>query len=95
MQPQDINEDVRPVIQLTLKEVTELLIKNHGLHEGLYDLTIEFQIGIGGVGRDAESLMPGASFGVSKIGLLPATAIGPTTVDAAEVNPIKVTSKKK
>lgn len=79
-----------------LREITELLIKHHGLHEGLYDLAFEFQIAVGGMGfqmaaesvvADPSSILPGAMFGVRRIGISKAVKVGVSTVNAAEVNP--------
>lgn len=81
-----------------LREITELLVKHHGLHEGLYDLAIEFQIAVGAVGPDPASIVPGAMFGVRRIGIMQTEKAGISTVDAAEVNPSssvkKVAAKK-
>lgn len=76
-----------------LREITELLIKHHELHEGMYDLAIEFQIAVGGVGMDSSSILPGVMLNIRRIGLTKATKIGLTTVDAAEVNLRKVVKK--
>ena len=81
-----------------LRKITEILVKYHGLHEGLYDLALEFQIAVGAVGPDPSSIVPGAMFGVKRIGITKAEKSGLSTVDAAEVNPSglvkKVTAKK-
>lgn len=80
-----------------LKEITELLVKHHGLHDGLYDLSLEFQIAVGAVGPDPSSVIPGVAVGIRRIGIIQAEKTGPSTVDAAEVNPqkrISPTSKK-
>jgi hypothetical protein len=69
------------------KEVATLLIKEQGLHEGNFDLAFEFQIAVGAVGPNPESLLPGAMLGIGKITLSPAAKPGPSTVDAAIVNP--------
>lgn len=71
----------------TLKEITEMLIKQLDLHEGLYNLGIEFKIGFGSVGASAEDSLPGAMFGVSRLGLTKVDTATDRTVDAAEVNP--------
>ncbi|WGT64438.1 hypothetical protein [Variovorax paradoxus] len=73
----------------TLKEITEILIKHHGLHEGLYELAVEISIGVGAVGASADTQMPGAMMGVKSLGLRSAPASNFLTVDAAEVNPAK------
>ncbi|MHB1173543.1 MAG: hypothetical protein ACYCZJ_00255 [Sulfuriferula sp.] len=72
---------------LSMRDLTTVLIKHYGIHEGRYDLLVEFQIGMGAVGPDPASLNPGAMIGVSKVGLMPAKGNGPTSVDAALVNP--------
>ena len=70
-----------------LREITELLIKHHGIHDGLYDLSFEFQIAIGGVGIDSSPPVPGAMFGIRRIGISKAAQPGISTVNAEEVNP--------
>lgn len=80
---------------LSIHELTEVLIKHHNLHEGRYELLIEFKIGTGMVGIDKESLTPGAMFGVSKIGLAKSKSDGPMTVDASIINPAKKTQRRK
>ena len=86
------------VVSHELREVTELLVKHHGFHEGLYDLALEFQIAVGAVGLDPASIVPGALFGVRRIGIMKAEKAGISTVDAAQVNPSspakKVAAKK-
>lgn len=71
-----------------LREITELLVRHHGLHEGLYDLAIEFQIAAGAVGIDPSAIVPGAVFGVRRIGIMKTVTPGISTVDAAEINPL-------
>lgn len=70
-----------------LREIAEILVKHHNFHEGLYELTVEFQIAVGAVGPDSSSIAPGAMIGVRRIGLMKASAAGPSTVNAAEANP--------
>ncbi|MGR9117408.1 MAG: hypothetical protein ACU85E_16780 [Gammaproteobacteria bacterium] len=74
---------------LSLRDMTELLIKHYGIHEGKFNLLIEFQIGTGLSGPTHESLCPSTFVGVSKIGLMPTTSEAAITVDAAVVNPMK------
>lgn len=83
-------------VSYSLPEVAELLIKHHNLHEGLYELSLQFQIAVGGVGigKSPENILPGAMIGVSAIGLSRSEKKGPNTVDAAKVNPLKKKSKK-
>lgn len=79
---------------LSMRDLAGVLVKHYDLHEGHFDLLVEFQIGMGAVGPDPSALTPGAMIGVSRIGLMPSRADGPTTVDAAIVNPAKKSRKK-
>ena len=89
MQQTDVTPTLTPVGNpLALKDIIGLLIKHYDIHEGLYDLSIEFTIGIGAVGPP-DSIVPGAMIGVQRIGLVKTSAMGPTTIDAADVNPQK------
>lgn len=72
---------------LSVKELTALLIKHYGIHEGNYDLLIEFQIGMGAFGPTPDMQAPGAMIGISKMGLVKAPQVSVLTVDAALVNP--------
>lgn len=72
---------------LSLKELTTLLIKHYGLHEGHFDLLIEFQIGVGAFGPTPELQAPGAAVSVAKVGLAKSVQIGERSVDASIVNP--------
>lgn len=74
---------------LDLKDVTALLVKHYGLHEGLYDIAFELQMGVGRFALEPGTSLPGAVFGIRSISLMRATEAGPATVDAAEVNPAK------
>lgn len=98
MQQRDINQPPKLVASHELREITEILVKHHGLHEGLYDLALEFQISVGAVGPDPASIVPGATFGIKSIGIMKTEKEGLSTVDAAKVNPSssakKVASKK-
>ena len=79
---------------LSMRDLASLLVKHYGLTEGIYDLMVEYQIGTGAVGPDKDNLVPGAMIGVSRIGLMPTTKLGPNTVDAALINPTKKLRKK-
>lgn len=94
-----MNNQVQPVVPvngpLELKELTTVLIKHYGIHSGSYNLLIEFNIGVGAVGPSPDKTAPGAIVGISKIGLSEAGEDGPTTVNAAEVNPKIVGRREK
>ncbi|MDP2325604.1 MAG: hypothetical protein Q8N51_16475, partial [Gammaproteobacteria bacterium] len=79
---------------VSMNELTTILIKHYGLHKGRYDLLVEYQIGVGPVGPNPASLVPGVMFGFGRVGLLEAKGDGPTSVDAAVVNPAPVKQKK-
>lgn len=79
---------------LSMRDLAGVLVKHYDLHEGHFDLLVEFRIGTGPVGPEPAALTPGVMIGVSRIGLMPSRADGPTTVDAAIVNPAKKSRKK-
>ena len=88
-------QDRQPVATpLSIRELTEVLVKHYGLHEGRYELIVEFQLGKGAIKPEPGTLLPGLIFGVSKVGLIPSTAAGATGVDAAISNPAKKQLKK-
>jgi hypothetical protein len=77
------------VADFSLVELTEILVKHQEIHEGLYNLSLEFQLGFGAVGPTPELICPGAMIGVSRIGLSKTEKEKANlhTVDAAKVNP--------
>jgi hypothetical protein len=72
---------------LKLKELLELLIRHFDIHEGVYDISVDFQVGVGAIGPSPDQLLPGAMIGVSAIGIAAADKAGPNTADAAVCNP--------
>ena len=76
-------------------ELTELLIKHHNLHKGLWAIAIEFKMAAGNLGTDVDSSMPSGIVGISRIGIQPSTEGHPLTVDASISNPEKKTKTKK
>ncbi|MDR3629353.1 MAG: hypothetical protein P4L42_03365 [Desulfocapsaceae bacterium] len=80
---------------LSLHDLVKLLIKHYDIHEGHYDLSIEFQISLGAMGATPENILPSAMIGLKRVGLTPSGVIGPLSVDASIVNPVKVKTKKK
>lgn len=79
---------------VSARDLTAILIKHYGLHEGRFDLLVEYQIGVGPVGPDPASFVPGIMFGVARVGLMAAAGEGPTSVDAAVANPAPRPQKK-
>lgn len=78
-----------------LKELAEILIKHQGLHEGLYDLGFELNVGFGNVGPSREQALPGAVFGIKAVGLSRVSEPGPHTLDAAVVNPAAALKRRR
>jgi hypothetical protein len=72
---------------LPLREVGILLVKHHGLHEGLWDVALHIGVSIGQLGVSPDKSYPGAMFTVSGVALSRVDKIGPLTVNAAEVIP--------
>ncbi|MBI5594030.1 MAG: hypothetical protein HY881_26580 [Deltaproteobacteria bacterium] len=98
MQPCNDQIQQQPIFLLTLREVTEILIKQQNLQEGLYNLSFEFKIAVGTVGAEPESVYPGSMIGISRLGLSKTDPKNNNihTVDAAQVNPlVKEVPKKK
>ena len=78
--------------QLSHREVTLALIKSQNLHEGIWQLYIEFGIGAGNMPiseKDQENLKlcPTAIVPIKMIGLLKVDKEGPLALDASKVNP--------
>jgi len=71
------------------KEVIEALIKKAGLHEGKWQLTMQFALGALNMGPGPEDMVPAAAVGVLGVALIRAQPESPSglVVDAAVVNP--------
>ena len=72
---------------LKLKEIVEILIKHYDIHDGLYDIAFELQLGLGNFGPSPEASLPGAALGIGAVKLVKSTKTGPHTVDASVANP--------
>lgn len=70
-----------------LRELAALMVKDQGLHDGLYELSIEIQVAVGVVGPDKDSVLPGALIGFKSAGLRKVEKSNRLSVNAAEVNP--------
>jgi hypothetical protein len=81
-------------IAFTHKEVVEALLKQQGIHEGIWSLYVEFGLGAVNVGASEDSLLPAAVIPVLKIGLQKADKVNSLSVDAARVNPRVLAPKK-
>lgn len=79
--------------QLEPKQLLEVLVKHYGLHEGVYDLNVEFMFNVGQVNRD-EKASPAAFVALSKFGVVRITEPTRSSVDAAKINPQKKGRRK-
>lgn len=77
------------IITFSYNELTTLLIKHQGIHEGLWSLTVQmgFQAAHIKVGPSDEDVVPAAIVPLIKIGIQKQDKPNPLTVNAAEVNP--------
>ena len=71
------------------KELTAILIKERGIHDGLWQLLVNFGIAAGNAGPSESEISPTAFVPILAIGIQKVPEKTPLSVDAAEVNPIK------
>jgi hypothetical protein len=69
-------------------ELAALMIKDKGLHEGLWHLQVQFGLSAVNAGPSDQEMNPTAVVPVLSIGLVSVTAPGPLVFDAALVNPL-------
>lgn len=69
------------------KEVVEALIKHQGLHEGLWQLVVEFGIQGANMGPSPDQIVPAAIIPIIRIGLKRGEEENALCLDAAKVNP--------
>jgi hypothetical protein len=74
-------------ITFSYKEVVTALLKEQGIHEGLWALFVKFGLGALNVGENDESIRPAAIIPILEIGLQKAEKENNISVDAAKVNP--------
>ena len=82
----DIMPDIKTIV-FNHKEIAEALIKSADLHEGLWQIYVEFGISAANIAIGPDQVCPTALVPISKIGLLKVDKEAPLTVDASEVNP--------
>ncbi len=88
------------IITPTYKDVIEALIKHQNIHEGIWQLYIEFGISGGNMpiapeGSDDLRISPVAMVPITKIGLLKVDKENPLALDASKVNPAPKRIRKK
>lgn len=80
---------MQPLLMHSHKELTEILIKYHDIHEGYFALNVEFQVGFGMMGPTPNEAVPSVIAGLARVGLNKVSEPTEHTVDAADVNPAK------
>ncbi len=75
-------------IVFSYKEVVEALIRYNNIHEGLWDLYIEFGLAAANISGPGDEFSPAAIIPLKKIGIQRVEKITNLTVDAALVNPL-------
>lgn len=81
-------------ITLSHRELIEVLIRSQDLHEGIWQMHIEFGLGGANVGMPgADQVFPAAVVTINKIGLTKVEKEGPLALDASKVNPGKPKKK--
>ena len=74
-------------IIFTYKEVTTALLKQYGIHEGIWGIFVRFAIQGTNIGASDDTLAPAAIVPVIEIGLQKFDKINNLSVDAAVENP--------
>ena len=78
---------------IDLKQLAEILIKHHGVHEGFFEAAPEITFGVGGV-NFPEGVFPGVVSGIKAVRLQASTSDSPWAVDAAVCNPAPASKRK-
>lgn len=84
-------------LHFTHMELLKLLIKEAGVHEGRWLLSLNFGFTAGNFGPTADQVLPGAVITVANVGIAKATPETPDALvlDAAAVNPPSARAKPK
>lgn len=69
------------------REIVELMLKQQGIHEGIWGLFIKFALNASNVGPSQNELIPAAIVGVIEMGLQKFEQESNIALDAAKVNP--------
>jgi hypothetical protein len=80
----------RPALQIghvDLKELAAILIRREGLREGLFEVSVQFNLEVANFQTPAGGVGPGVLSMVGGVALTPASRATLISVDAAEVNP--------
>jgi hypothetical protein len=85
-------------ISFSLQQVAAALVKEHGIHEGFWGVSVEFGIGAANIVIPPErggGMLPAAIVPVKNIGLIPFNEENDLVVNAAKVNPARGGRKRK
>jgi len=74
-------------IALNHKELTEALIKHQNLHDGIWQLYVEFGLSAVNVTTGENQASPAAIVSINKVGLTKVDKETPLSLDASRVNP--------
>ena len=77
------------------KEVVEALLEKEGIHEGIWQLFVRFNLGAANVGQSETEVAPAAIVTITQLGLLKTDKESTLAVDAATVKPNKLSTKAK
>ncbi len=69
------------------KEIAEALIKYQGLHEGQWQISVEFGISAANIQTGENQYSPAAIVPIINIGIVKVPQEMPLSVDASKVNP--------
>lgn len=75
------------LINYSFKELSTLMVKDQGIHEGLWGLYVRFGISAANAGQSDNDLKPTAMIPVLEMGLQKFDEVNNLSVDAAVVNP--------
>ena len=75
------------IIMFEYKEIVQALVKQQGIHEGIWGLTIKFGLQVGNIQMGEKDAVPGVIIPLVKMGIQRLDKASPLSVDAAEVNP--------
>jgi hypothetical protein len=82
------------LITYSFKDLAALMVKDQGIHEGLWGVYVRFGIGAANAGASDADLKPTAMVPVVDIGLQKFDELNNLSVDAARVNPKPSSTKR-
>ncbi len=81
----------------SFKEIAEALVKQQGLHEGLWAIRVEYGLTAANIGtvEGSKDATPAAIVPIIKLGIQRGSEDNNLTVDAAKVNPKPTSTSKR